>query len=188
MDFWLKIPAIYDLIQLVLTGGFMKPVSESIKQAKNKRILDLGCGTGDLIKFLNPSEYIGLDINQNFIKIAKKKYPDFRFIVADITKVRLPKEKFDYVIIVNVLHHLKDIQVKKLFSNISLVKKKKLIIVESKPRGPLGPILEKLDAGDNFRQTPELSKMIRDHFKTKSEKIVLAPLKTYQYYIAECTI
>lgn len=53
---------------------------------KDSKILDFGCGLGDFIKESNikPENYIGLDINENFINICKEKYPDYNFILGDI--------------------------------------------------------------------------------------------------------
>jgi 2-polyprenyl-3-methyl-5-hydroxy-6-metoxy-1,4-benzoquinol methylase len=47
-------------------------------------ILDYGCGIGDFISFLNDngrkiSDYLGVDINDNYIEIAKKSYPGYDF-------------------------------------------------------------------------------------------------------------
>ncbi|MGE5556921.1 MAG: class I SAM-dependent methyltransferase [Caulobacteraceae bacterium] len=50
-------------------------------------VLDVGCGFGDLYGYLKGKglnvDYTGLDINPDFIDIARKTYPDARFIVAD---------------------------------------------------------------------------------------------------------
>lgn len=54
-----------------------------------KTILDIGCGLGDLYEFISKhgykvKKYIGTDINENFINIAKKKFPKGKFFVADL--------------------------------------------------------------------------------------------------------
>ena len=40
-----------------------------------KRILDLGCGTSDILAYLNNIEYIGIDPNQSYIDSAQSRYP-----------------------------------------------------------------------------------------------------------------
>ena len=47
-------------------------------------LLDYGCGVGDFIKYLNNKninikDYLGVDINDNFIKHAKETYPENEF-------------------------------------------------------------------------------------------------------------
>lgn len=60
----------------------------------NDSLLDFGCGLGDFLGFLTQmnitiTNYLGVDINNNFIESAKNKYPnnDFKIInnVNDIT-------------------------------------------------------------------------------------------------------
>lgn len=52
-----------------------------------KTILDVGCGMGDLLPFLYSKStnfrYQGMDINEEFIKIAQKRYEGHDFKVAD---------------------------------------------------------------------------------------------------------
>ena len=45
---------------------------------KGNRILDIGCGNGRLYQLFDDlsTEFTGIDISQNLIKIAKEKYPD----------------------------------------------------------------------------------------------------------------
>lgn len=43
----------------------------------DKNVLEIGCGWGSLFDFdFTCKEYFGVDINENFIKLAKKKYPN----------------------------------------------------------------------------------------------------------------
>lgn len=66
-----------------------------------KSVLDVGCGFGEMAKFLRKRykavEYVGVDIVPEFIKVAKKLYPEFRFEVRDYFNDPLP-EKFDVVL------------------------------------------------------------------------------------------
>lgn len=67
-------------------------------------ILDVGCGNGEFLNYLNFSghrgKYSGYDINKNFIDAAKKTYPQYTdsFHVVDILETPV-KESFDYVIL-----------------------------------------------------------------------------------------
>jgi ubiquinone/menaquinone biosynthesis C-methylase UbiE len=75
-------------------------VLNEIGDLRNSTILDVGCGFGDLYRFLEKKKlnvkYHGVDINQNFIDIAKKRYPHGKFELRDIEKNPFTK-KFDYV-------------------------------------------------------------------------------------------
>ncbi|MCD1293540.1 class I SAM-dependent methyltransferase [Methanocella sp. CWC-04] len=59
----------------------------SIGDLDNSSVLDVGCGFGDLYGYMVKKgmtvSYTGVDINPDFIEIAKQVYPDARFMAAD---------------------------------------------------------------------------------------------------------
>ena len=93
-------------------------VKEHIKSGD--KILDLGCGTGDLaikISYLldNNGEVIGLDISQGMIGIANHKKTKYtikdnklKFIVGDSNNLPFPDEYFDLIFCLNSFHHYLD--------------------------------------------------------------------------------
>lgn len=74
-----------------------------LSKNKCKRILEVGCGCGHRGKFfINKSyDYTGLDISGGMLRIARRKYPEIRFIQGDVRKLSL-NEKFDAIIFVGV--------------------------------------------------------------------------------------
>lgn len=79
---------------------------------ENSRIIDLGCGTGELVSQLlsyDPSCILGVDFAENMIKVAKNKVSDKRaqFIVGDIYDMDL-SQKFDYCFLYNSYPHFAD--------------------------------------------------------------------------------
>ena len=78
---------------------------------KGQRILDLGCGTGQLLDALKPSYGLGVDLSSNMVDIAQKKYPNLEFIQGDIENPELIKSiegTFDYIILSDTLGFLDD--------------------------------------------------------------------------------
>jgi SAM-dependent methyltransferase len=51
-------------------------------------LLDVGCGTGDLIKYLPTCYYRGIDIVPEFIREASIRYPDFQFDCLNIIDLK----------------------------------------------------------------------------------------------------
>lgn len=77
-----------------------------------KTILEIGCSSGYLIKDLKKKfkniSYIGADVIRFSLLRLAKKYKKFPFLKFDLTKNPLKKLKFDYIIMLNVLEHIKD--------------------------------------------------------------------------------
>lgn len=74
---------------------------------KGKKIFEIGCSTGDLLSYLEPSYGFGIDIAESMIEIAKEKYPWLNFAVADIDTLNTDN-KFDYVILSNLIEYVSD--------------------------------------------------------------------------------
>lgn len=73
-----------------------------------KRVLEIGCGTGDILAALQPKVGVGIDISGEMIKRARRKHPGFIFKRQNVEELSL-KQKFDYVVLVDIVDHLPDI-------------------------------------------------------------------------------
>jgi ubiquinone/menaquinone biosynthesis C-methylase UbiE len=74
------------------------------------KILDYGCGNGRLLEILKEKkvEYVGVDISQKLIDLAKEKYPDHSesfFKIASQGSLAFPDNYFNRIISVAVFHH-----------------------------------------------------------------------------------
>ena len=79
---------------------------------ENKKILDLGCGTGYKLNALKPSNGIGIDFNNYAIKEANKNFKNLKFYCFDVENKNYLKkinEKFDYILISDLLGDLEDV-------------------------------------------------------------------------------
>lgn len=74
-----------------------------------QRVIEIGCGTGDLLASLKPSYGVGVDFSAEMIKQAKNRHHDLSFIEADAHELEL-KGKFDYVILSDVVNEFRDVQ------------------------------------------------------------------------------
>ena len=73
------------------------------------RVLELGCGTGDLLASVKPSYGVGIDFSPVIIDIAKANHPHLHFIVSDAEQPEL-SETFDYIILSDLVGSLWDVQ------------------------------------------------------------------------------
>jgi SAM-dependent methyltransferase len=79
------------------------------KQKQSVSLLDIGCGVGFLLDYINDKklidkyQYKGIDISSKMIEIAKLRYPDHDFEVRDILENPLPGQSIDYIVMNGVL-------------------------------------------------------------------------------------
>ncbi len=72
-------------------------------------VLEIGCGTGELLAALNPDRGLGIDISPKMVGVARENFPNLQFEVGDLENLQI-EEKFDYVLLVEVIGHVDDIQ------------------------------------------------------------------------------
>ncbi|MBW3020804.1 class I SAM-dependent methyltransferase [Candidatus Woesearchaeota archaeon] len=93
-----------------------------IEENQIKSILDLGCGDLNWIpetRFFNNKDikYTGIEIYNELVKKHKEKYKDKNFIQGDIVEKKdIPFS--DLIILRDVIFHLKNKDVKKIFKNL----------------------------------------------------------------------
>lgn len=104
----------------------------SIHALKTAKILDVGCGTGELLLYLKNSGFhniAGNDISSGMLAVAQKKVQNANFYHGNINKCNIP-EKFDYIIITEALHHIPDLrETFRTFHNL-LTDKGQVILLE----------------------------------------------------------
>ena len=78
-----------------------------------QRVLEIGCGTGDVLAGLEPSFGLGVDFSPAMIDQAKRLHPDLQFKVGDVEDsdfiASLPGP-FDIILIVDTIGALEDCQ------------------------------------------------------------------------------
>ncbi len=76
---------------------------------QHSSVLELGCATGDLLNAVQPFIGVGVDISSNMVSIAQNKYHNLSFYPMSAEQLSL-KQKFDYVVMSDLVGHLYDIQ------------------------------------------------------------------------------
>ncbi|HLK21780.1 MAG TPA: methyltransferase domain-containing protein [Bryobacteraceae bacterium] len=82
---------------------------ELLRPRQGERILDLGCGTGQLTAEIaaRGADVVGLDSSPEMLGQARQNYPKLKFVLADATKFHFD-EPFDAVFSNAALHWVKD--------------------------------------------------------------------------------
>lgn len=79
------------------------------------KVLEFGCGHGDLLSSVEPAFGVGVDFSCEMIKRASGKHKNLFFLCADAHEVAL-KTKFDVIILSDLVNDLCDVQ--RAFENI----------------------------------------------------------------------
>ncbi len=93
-------------------AGYQKLLTRFIEECNpqpGQRVLDLGCGTGNLGSLFSKQgcEVWGIDFSPAMIDKAKEKFPDGHFLIRDIRQsipVEIP-EKYDFIVSAYTFHH-----------------------------------------------------------------------------------
>lgn len=111
-----------------------------------ERILDLGCGTGELTELIHQSgaEVIGMDKSQDMIRAARSKYPHLEFVVSDATTFQFDS-LFDAIFSNATLHWILDYRncIHNMFKNLKVNGK---LILEFGGKGNIQNIIRPLRA------------------------------------------
>lgn len=88
-----------------------KPMmKEMLPNLNGKKILMLGCGTGEETVILQSFEaslenITGIDLSSKSIEIAKKTYPDVKFVIGDMNNLPFENDSFDFVYSSLAIHY-----------------------------------------------------------------------------------
>ena len=114
----ISIPSVYNIVQLVAGARMYRTrmVQNYIKPFEGCRILDIGCGTGEYVEFLDKActdyEYVGFDAEDAYIESARKNYadrPKLQFFARLLTEDAIQElGGFDIVTAIGVMHHMDD--------------------------------------------------------------------------------
>ena len=75
------------------------------------RVLEIGCGDGQLLAALKPSYGVGVDFSAEMIRVARASHPDLEFHVAnaeDPAALDILKGPFDYIVISDTIGLMED--------------------------------------------------------------------------------
>ncbi len=102
---------VYDTQYLEEQEAKTTTVKQNLKLKDNSVVLDLGCGTGLLIKnFAGKTKlYVGADISRELLKYARTKakpFPNSTLILADADNLPFPDQTFDAVFAVTLLQNM----------------------------------------------------------------------------------
>jgi SAM-dependent methyltransferase len=113
-DRLLEHPAVYRAWQAPFAARKFAPIERWLRDHEIRRVLDVGCGAGTNAARFAHVDYVGLDVNERYLEVARKKYRG-RFVQADLTTADLSAlGTFDMILINSFLHHVNDAEVERI--------------------------------------------------------------------------
>lgn len=143
--------------------GSPKEVLNNIPIRNNSRILDAGCGTGNLLEMLENMEekyklnleLHGIDISEKMLCRARKKLKKTKLSIQQIEEINYPEDYFDYVFNTDALHHYENPE--QAMNNIYRILKNrgKIIVSDFDFKKYINKILHISEPGNNKFYTAE---------------------------------
>jgi SAM-dependent methyltransferase len=135
-----------------------------------RRVLDVGCGPGTSTPYFSHADYLGIDLNPDYIADARRRYAR-EFLVADVTTYTGdPTRRFDFVLVNSLLHHLPTADVRRLLAHLATLVTTDgsihildLVLPEHMS---VGRLLARLDRGDHPRPLNAWRALFSESFDT----------------------
>ena len=185
-------PRFFNFIQLLLEGDYAQFIAEELQAKEGEKILDVGCGTGYFSRIIK-GRYWGVDINPHFIKYAANRYGGKNkcFVRANAFSAPFAEKFFNKSMVINVIHHLDEKQVKELLIKLVKLTRDSILLVDMVPPPEnrfLSHLLLKLDRGNYIRDLNDQLRIIGDILPIKKSKTFVSPRGLCLHSLVLCPI
>jgi SAM-dependent methyltransferase len=173
-DRLLEQPLVYRAWMAPFAEAKLAPMRAHTDFAKLKRVLDVGCGPGTNAPHFAHCDYLGVDINPQYVADAGVRYHR-NFLAADITTYQVTGDPFDCILVNSFLHHVDLPSTHRILAHLpSLLPADGFVhIIELVLPPNLSPsrLLARMDRGDYPRPLEEWRGIFHEHF----EEVVFEP-------------
>ena len=191
-------PRVYDAFQRALGATNVERVfvDRLLRGAPPRpRVLDIGCGPGDVLEAMPAVDYVGFDVSERYIASARERFgARGRFFVGDVTRVDMHElGPFDCIAAKGVLHHLDDEEASHLLraAAAALAPGGRLATLDgcfSDGQGRVSRFVVGRDRGQNIRTSAGYAALAREWFDLvdviEYDDLLRIP---YSHCVLECT-
>ncbi len=194
----LRFPGALHLFKRVISSGRARRVlvDGHLRPRVGQRVLDIGCGTGDVLEYLPEVDYHGFDLSERYIEQARERYGHRgRFTCQSVTRFSLgPLEgSCDLVLASGVLHHLDDLEAVQLceVARAALVSGGRLVTIDgcfTADQGRISRFLLSRDRGRFVRRDHEYIELAHRVFDDVKSRVYDDLLRVpYTHIVVEST-
>jgi SAM-dependent methyltransferase len=188
-------PAVYELWSRLVGGerGRTRFVAEHVRPSPGERVLDLGCGPGELLPYLGDVRYTGIDLSASYIERARERFNGrAEFRLGDATRIDDDLTGFDLVVVAGALHHIDDDGVRRLFAGAARAlapggRAVSLDPVFTPAQGRLARTIIARDRGQHVRTPDAYARLARESFADVGVSLRHDLLRIpYSHCVMEC--
>ncbi len=161
-------PKLYAWWQAPFAAAKFAPIERHNDLASVRRVLDVGCGPGTNAQRFANQTYCGLDHNADYIASARARFAG-TFLVADARTFEAPGERFDFILVNSLLHHIDTGNVRSILRQLAtqLTDDGHIhildLVLPAKPS--IARYLARSDRGDHPRPLETWSDLFTEHFE-----------------------
>ena len=193
----LSFAPIYDSYQRLLGATRLRRAlaNDVIRAKSSDRVLDIGCGTGAILRFLSDCDYVGFDASERYISQAFRDFGSKgKFQCAQVDRFSLRDAgTFDIVLAMGILHHLSDSEATELFelAATALKPKGRLVTIDGvfhEQQSRMARWIISKDRGQYIRTESAYVHLAKNTFRAVKARVrddlLLIP---YSHLIMECS-
>ena len=163
-----EVPWVYRAWQAPFQEQKLAPVLRHNDLSAVRRVLDVGCGPGTNAPHFQGMDYLGLDINPEYVEQARARY-GMRFEVADVTRWQVRDEPFDFILVNSFFHHVGDEDSIRILAHLAtlLTDDGRIHVLDLvlPPKPSAARLLARLDRGEHPRPLSAWQELLGRHFQ-----------------------